>query len=90
MGIVKQARDAVTAAFRAFVAVASPSRAQKRKWWAAVADLANEWLAKFDRQEAEAAQAFADSKPSQFSSFREALPDVALDPAPTDPVDPQA
>lgn len=89
MGISKQARDDFSADVTAFKQTNTPTRAQVRKYVAALVDAGNEWLSKFDRQEAEAAQAVADSKPSQFSSFRDALPDVALDPAPTDPVDPQ-
>lgn len=90
MGINKQARYDFATIFAAFKTANTPNRAQRRKYVAAVCDAANEWLSKFDRQEAAAAQAFAGSKPSQFSSFRDALPDVALDQAPTDPVDPTA
>lgn len=85
MGIIKTARDDFSADVAAFKTIATPTRAQARKYVAALADAANEWLAKRDAQDAAAAPGFAATKRAQFNSYVDALPDVTLD-----PVDPQA
>ncbi len=85
MGINQQARADFSAIFAAFKAATSPTRAQRRKYVAAIVDADNELLQKLDKQNTESAQAFADSKPSQYTAFVDALPDVTLD-----PVDPNA
>ena len=84
MGIIATARNDAAAAFAAFRAATTPNRAQRRKYVAALVTWGQEWLAKFDADDNGAAQAFADSKPGQFKTFVDALPDPALD-----PVDPQ-
>lgn len=63
-------------------------RAGRRKQVAALVTAGQEWLARFDAQDASAAQAFADSKPGQFSAFIEGLPDVTVSAA--DPADASA
>lgn len=80
MGINKTARDDFNAIFAAFKTANTPNRAQRRKYVAAVCDAANEWLAKFDAQDAAAAQGFAATKQAQFNNYEDALPDVTLDP----------
>lgn len=84
MGIIATARTDAAAAFAAFRATTTPTRAQRRKYVAAMVTWGNEWLARFDAQENSAAQGFADSRPAQFSTFVDALPDVV-----PDAVDPQ-
>lgn len=84
MGIIKTARDDFAADVAAFKMAATPTRAQLRKYVASLVTAGQEWLAKRDADDNGAAQAFADSKPGQFSTFVDALPDPTLD-----PVDPQ-
>ena len=78
MGIIATARADFTAAFAAFKAT-SPTRVQRRRYVAALVTAGQEWLAKHDAQDNAAAQVFADSKPAQFSTFVDALPEPALD-----------
>jgi hypothetical protein len=59
-------------------------RSARRRQVANLVSAAQEWLTKFDSQEASAAADFAASKPTQFSAFVDALPDVVVDP--NDPV----
>lgn len=84
MGIIATARADAAAAFAAFKAATTPTRAQKRKYVAALVTWGQEWLARFDAQEAAAPVDFAASKPAQYSTFLDALPEVT-----PDPVDPQ-
>ena len=77
MGIIKQARDQFAADVAAFKA-SNPTRAQMRKYVAALVDAGNEWLAKRDAQDAAAPADFAASKQGQFNAFVDALPDVNL------------
>jgi hypothetical protein len=79
MGILATARADFTAAFAAFKAT-TPTRAQKRRYVAALVTAGQEWLAKHDAQENAAAQDFAASKPGQFDAFVGALPEPVLDP----------
>jgi hypothetical protein len=74
MGILATAR----ADFAAFKAT-SPTRAQKRRYVAALVTAGQEWLAKHDAQENAAAADFAASKAAQFNAFVDALPEPALD-----------
>lgn len=85
MGIIKTARDDFAADVAAFKAASTPTRAQLRKYVAALVDAGNEWLAKRDAQDVAAPSAFASSKQAQFNTFVDELPDVALD-----AVDPQS
>lgn len=84
MGIIKTAADDFDAALAAFKAATSPTRAQRRKYVAALVTRGQEWLARFDAQANAAPADFAASKAGQFRAFTDALPDVALD-----PLDPQ-
>lgn len=84
MGIIKTASDDFDADVAAFKLSATPTRAQLRKYVAALVTRGQTWLSKRDADDNGAAQAFADSKPAQFSTFVDALPDPTLD-----PVDPQ-
>lgn len=84
MGIIKKASDDFATDFADFKAAGSPTRAQRRKYVAAIVNAGNEWLAKFDAQENTAPADFAASKPSQYQTFTDALADPALN-----PVDPQ-
>lgn len=83
MGIIKQAHDDHAANRAAFKAANTPTRAQMRKYVAAMADAGQEWLAKFDAQDAAAASDFAATKTAQFKTFTDALPEPAM--APVDP-----
>jgi hypothetical protein len=86
MGIIKQAVDDFDAAVAAFKA-SGPTRAQKRRYIAAIANRAMELLSKLDAQDAQAAADFAASRPAQFANFVDALPEPTLTSAPaTDPV----
>lgn len=86
MGILKTAHDDFESIFAAFKAATTPTRAQKRKYVAALVTAGQEWLAKFDAQENSAAADFAASKPGQFSTFVDALPEPTIAAAPaTDP-----
>jgi hypothetical protein len=78
MGLIATARNDFTAAFAAFKAT-TPTRAQRRRYVAALVTAGQEWLARFDAQENAAAADFAASKPGQFSTFVDALPEPALD-----------
>ncbi len=87
MGIIKQAADDFDAALAAFKAATSPTRAQRRKYVAALVTRGQEWLARFDAQDNAAPADFAASKAGQYKSFVDALPEPTLDAAPaTDPV----
>jgi hypothetical protein len=77
MGIIATARADFASAFAAFKAT-TPTRAQRRRYVAALVTAGQEWLARFDAQENAAAQDFAASKPGQFSTFVDALPEPAL------------
>lgn len=83
MGIIKTARDDFDADVAAFK-LSTPTRAQLRKYVAALVDAGNEWLSKRDAQDAAAPAGFAESRQAQFKSYVDALPDVSLD-----PIDPQ-
>jgi hypothetical protein len=85
MGIIKQAHDQFDADRAAFKLANAPTRAQLRKYVAAMVDAGNEWLNKFDAQDASAPTDFAATKASQFATFTAALPDPVLN-----PVDPNA
>lgn len=65
---------------------ATANRAALRRQVAALVTAGQEWLAKHDAQEAAAPADFAASKPAQFATFVDALPDVTVPAA--DPVDP--
>lgn len=84
MGIIKQARDQFDADLTAFK-LTSPTRAQKRKYVAALVNAGNEWLAKFDADESAAPVAFAATRAGQFNTFVDGIADPTL--APVDPQD---
>lgn len=76
MGIGRdQFRDVSLPAFRA----ATTNRRQLRRAVASLVTAGQEWLARFDAQENKAAADFAASRPGQFNTFVDALPDVTLD-----------
>jgi hypothetical protein len=77
MGIIATARNDFTAAFAAFK-LTTPTRAQKRRYVAALVTAGQEWLAKHDAQENAAAADFAASKPGQFDAFVGSLPEPVL------------
>ena len=85
MGIIKTASDDFDAALTAFRST-NPTRAQRRKYVAALVTRGQEWLARFDAQDNAAPGDFAASKQAQFRAFADALPEPQLD---TNPVDPQ-
>lgn len=87
MGIIKTAADDFDAALAAFKATTSPTRAQRRKYVAALVTRGQEWLARFDAQDNAAPADFAASKAGQFKAFTDALPDPQLDANPVDPQD---
>lgn len=68
------------------IKLAATTRAVRRRQVAALVTAGQEWLAAHDAQDNTAAQAFANSKPAQFSTFVDALPEVVVDAA--DPLDP--
>lgn len=80
MGIIATARNDAAAAFAAFKLASTPTRTQKRRYIAALVTWGQEWLARFDEQEAGAPVAFAESKAAQFNAFIHTLPEVAPDP----------
>lgn len=82
MGIIKTATDQFQADVAAFKAT-NPTRAQKRKYVAAIVNAGNEWLAKFDAQDNAAPADFAASKAGQFQTFTDGIADPVL--APVDP-----
>lgn len=61
------------------------NRTALRKQVAALVTAGQEWLAKFDAQQAAAPADFAASKAGQYSTFVDALPDVTV--AAADPTD---
>lgn len=79
MGIKRIAADNFEEDLAAFKA-SGPTRAQKRKYVAALVDRASEWLSKFDAQEAAAPANFAASKQAQFNAHLDALgePELAV------------
>lgn len=79
MGIIATARTDAALAFAAFRLATTPTRAQRRKYVAALVTWGQEWLAKFDEQENAAPAYFAASKAGQFNTFLDALPDVVPD-----------
>lgn len=60
-------------------------RAARRRQVAALVNAGQEWLARFDAQEAAAATDFAASRPAQYATFVGALPEVTINAA--DPLD---
>lgn len=89
MGILKQAADDFDADLAAFKLANTPTRAQKRKYIAALVTRGQELLAKLDAQDASAAADFAATKQAQFNTFVDALPEPTLSAAPaTDPITP--
>lgn len=82
MGIVTDARTDL----RSVLAQRLPAltRAQCRRYVAAIVDAGQEWLAKRDAQDNPVAADFAASRPAQYQSFVAALPDVTLDPDPAE------
>lgn len=88
MGIIRQAADAFDQSLTNFKDLTPGStRAQRRKYVAALVTRGQEWLARFDAQENAAPADFAASKKAQFNTFVNALPEPVLDAAPaTDPV----
>jgi len=83
MGIIATARNDAAAAFASFKLATTPTRTQKRKYVAALVTWGQEWLARFDEQENAAPADFAASKPAQFNTFVDALPEPS--PAAVDP-----
>ena len=83
MGIGRdQFRDVVLPALRAGTA----NRRQLRRAVASLVTAGQEWLARFDAQENSAERDFAASRPGQFNTFTEALPEVTV--SEVDPTDP--
>ena len=80
MGIIATARNDAAAAFAAFKLASTPTRAQKRRYVAALVTWGQEWLARFDAQENAAPVDFAASKAAQYNTFLDALPEVVPDP----------
>jgi len=78
MGIITTARTAFRSALATFKAT-TPTRAQLRRFVAAIVDAGNEWLAKHDAQESAAPVDFAASRTAQFNTFVAALPEVTID-----------
>lgn len=83
MGIIATARNDAAAAFAAFKLATTPTRTQKRKYVAALVTWGQDWLAQHDAQENAAPVAFAESKPAQYATFVDALPEPS--PAAVDP-----
>lgn len=79
MGIIATAHADAAASFAAFKLATTPNRAQKRRYVAALVNWGNEWLAKFDAQDARSASDFAATKPAAFNTFTDALPESVLD-----------
>lgn len=77
MGIGKQQGRACLQAIRA-----GTNRANARAQVADAVSILNEWLAKRDVQDAAALQGFAESKPTQFDNYVEALPEPTVDQTP--------
>lgn len=77
MGITRTARDAFKADLATFKAT-NPTRAQLRKFAAAVVDAGNEWLSKFDAQEVAAPTDFAASKQAQYATFVAGIADPTI------------
>lgn len=80
MGIIKTARDDISADVAAFKAASSPNRTQKRKYLAALSDAVNELINKHDAQDVAAPVDFAASKQSQFDTYVGTLPEPTLNP----------
>jgi len=72
-------RDQFIAALAAIKA-GTAGRAARRRQVANLITAAQEWIGKFDTQEVSAPADFAASKPGQYSTFVDALPDVVVNP----------
>lgn len=80
MGIIRQGSDAFEQSLTNFKDLnPSATRAQRRKFVAALVNRGNEWLAKFDAQENAAPADFAATRQTQFNTFLDALGEPALD-----------
>lgn len=80
MGIRNDTRTDFAAALTAWrKANPTATRAQVRRYVAALTDAGQEWLAKRDAQDAAATTGFAASRTAQFATYVAALPDVTLD-----------
>jgi hypothetical protein len=82
MGLGRQAFIAALPGLRTGTA----NRTQLRRQVAGMVTAGQEWLAKFDAADNAAAADFAASKPAQFTTFVDALPEPTL--AVVDPTDP--
>jgi hypothetical protein len=60
------------------IRAAVTGRAARRRQVANLVNAGNEWLARFDAQEGAAATDFAASRPAQYATFIDALPDVTI------------
>lgn len=58
---------------------ATANRTQLRRQVAALVTAGQEWLARFDAQQNAAPADFAASRPGQFSTYLDSLPDVQVD-----------
>lgn len=85
MGIGVTEAEGVISAVKAQFAGSNNRQAKMRKQVGAAIDRLTEFAAKLDAQLADAPQAFAVDKQSQFNTFVEGLPDPDLDPNPRDP-----
>ena len=54
------------------------TRAQRRRYVAALVDAGQEWLSKRDAQDAATRSDFAASRPAQYATFVATLPEVTL------------
>lgn len=77
MGIGRQQGRACLAAIRA-----GTNRANARSQVADAINILQEWLAKRDVQDAESYRGFAESRPTQFDNFVDALPEPTVDQTP--------
>lgn len=76
MGIIADARtDLRTLLTQRLPAL---TRAQRRRYVAALVDAGQEWLARRDAQDSATPTDFAASRPAQYATFVEALPEVTL------------
>ncbi len=84
MGVIATAaRNAFRSTLATYKAT-NPTKQQVRKFVVALGNACNEWLTSNDRQDATAAQQFADSRTAQFATFVATLAEVALGPDPVE------
>ena len=80
MGIITTARLDFSSALEVFKASTIPTRAQKRRYVAALVTAGQEWLNKHDAADAAAPAEFAATKAGQFKAFTDGIADPVLDP----------